>query len=645
MTKKTSEKKIMQIKILRANGMTYEDIAELLDVSESTASKYSQDVAILPKSKQRNPFSSIGLKNAEAVADARIPTAENRIIAEEIGDVDYWVEEQTPGRPFAEKSRNREHLIDKIELKDLQKLMDEPTNYNSPLSLGDWCKYYLEGRGTGKILTKKPHTWNSLQFEMFELWQKYRRLMIEVFRNGGKTMVGLAVNINQICENIDNNYFFMSESKLKAARRVKAVGDVLLTNKRIIADYGFLPHINKYEGKRGTWKMDELKVKRNFSQTDATLTALSIESTEATGAHVAGITYDDIWSIKHQGNPQKYKDKFFSWRDQELEGCLENAWEIYLLTRKGVTDVYKELEDSGLYMVYKKPAFPDNKYPSNYEVNYLTTPSGKKVIESVTVRSDDYKLSCYDHHVATADFLMFKKLKMRHSKFMSEYQLDPIPESGKYLDWKKLNWIESSREWMAKKEKKKLRKRMVVHAFLDLATGTSDRADFSALSVVGKFDNNWYFLQTYVKRGATDSDLVKMCRSAHREFSPLLSSIHVEADFHQSRMCRRLNKKTPFIILVPFMTRQEQRRIEKQNSGERKNDANLTGKPLRIWRQIEPIMNGRQLWVNKQLRHKKEFRDEWDSFPDCDHFDILDSLGNCISITNKKGALLYAISG
>jgi len=625
-----TEELIAKIKILSANRIPYRTIRDLTGVALGSVSKYCRGVAKLPKSKCQNPFAVIDEGVWKDVEKERSRTAENLRKARLIGDVDYLIQDHKPGTRFIGP-----YL--KIDLDILQKMMDIPTGYHSPLSMADWAVKYLEGR-QGAFLRHFPHKWSDMQLEMFKLWEENKRLMIETFRDAGKTMVADAILLREICENPDNNYFIMSETKEKAGDRVKHIGDALLTNKQIISDYGFLPHAKAYKGTRQSWKSNKITVKRNFSQTDPTLMAFSTQSPSATGAHFAGGIFDDVWSFNLEQNSLRNKEKFHGWYDGELEGCLENAWELWLLTRKGPNDLYQDLEDSQFYAVYKRPAIL--KFPTDWHIVYKEV-EGRQVVDYIEVLSDDYELMDDGNGRFNIEFFLEKKAKMRADKWESEYMLNPIAAHGIYWKEKDLRWFYGHELFIDELRVRRALKLLRVTAFIDLAFGMKARSDFTALTILGTFDKKYYFLELYLKKNATENDIVEMIRKARIDF-PMLREVHIEADLQQTAAVRRIQKKVTFIAIRPFLSRQETGYLKKEDSAMR---SDLKGKQVRIWTQLEGIIEDNQLYVNKLLRNLKEFKDEFRTFPVCEHFDVLDSLGNNIASATKKAALIFALSG
>ena len=627
--KKVTIKQEKYMKILRANGMTIDDIAELTGFAVGTIHTYVKDVAILPNSRQRNPLDRLSIEQSKKVADARLPTSENVRIAEEIGDIDYYIEQHEEGKRF-------EGPLHLINLRQLQDIMQEPTDYHSPLSIQEWLKYYLEGR-EGMLLKHKPHTWTPLQMEMVQAWSDNKRNMFETFRDAGKTMVGIGIGGREICENRDNNYAIASETKYKARQRVKNIGDLLLTNKKIIADYGFLPHIKRFKGHTQEWSKESITVKRSFKQTDPTLMCFSTESSEATGAHFAGIIFDDIWSRKLEKNSRENKRKWFDWYDGELEGCLEDAWELFLLTRKGVNDLYRDLEERDIYAVFKKPAII--KFPSKYDVLYKDV-GGRRIFDGFDNISNDYVLSSPERF--SINFLLEKYFKMPEPKWRAEYQLDPIAEKGQFFKWDDLRTFKGYNGFFNQIEKAKREKYMRVIGFMDLAFGKSDRADFTALVILGYYNRQYYVLDTYIKRGANENDMLEMIREAHHDFPKYLRMVYIEDDLQQISMVERLKKMCTFMSIQGFSSRQEMQKLKREDSGKHEN---LEGKQLRILSQLEGLLINHKLLINENMKNMKEFKDEIITFPDCRHFDIIDALGNAVSIMEDRSVLIKVISG
>lgn len=623
-TKKLTQGQIDMIKKLRTNGATYTQIANGMKIGYGSVQKYAKNVTKLPKGRQMNPFGLLSPAENPKQYEKRIPDAE--MYKDELNK-EYWIESYERGTRF-------KGPLSLFSITELQKLMEEPTDYHSDLTMAQWAQKYLEG--PQNFLKHYPYKWGEGQLEIFDLWEEHRKLMIECHRDYGKTMAVDAILVREICENRENNYAICSETDKKARARVKHVGDTFLRNFQLIADYGFLPHQKIFQGTRQAWTASEITVKREISQTDPSLMCFSSQSKGATGAHFDGIVYDDVWSRILDRNPDN-KEKWLEWFDGELEGCLEDAWELWVLTRKGLTDLYQTMEDRQYYVIYKRPAFV--KYPSKYHYIYKTV-EGAKVFDKVIVESKDWIIS--DPSRFIPEFFLEKKMKMNPAEWESEYQLNPTARTGKYWKWANLRFIDGYTEFLTMVSSKNNSRRSKIMGCMDLAFGTSSRADYTALVILGYFETKTYFLELYLKRGASENDMVKMLAEARKTFNSL-ETVYIEADLQQTAKVETLRKKASFLHILPVLSRQEQAALNKAHPG--RKTVNLSGKALRIWAQLEGLIEDNKLYINKYMHNFKEFKTEFITFPKCEHFDVLDALGNGVSKMRKKGALIYSLHG
>lgn len=620
-TKKLSDKQIEGMKMLRANGCSYRQIADYMKVGYGSVQKYTRTTAFLPKSQRKNPFLLVSPEIAPKMYDSRIPNPDDY---EDMKNREWYLERHTAGEPF-------KGPLNMFSLTELQELMEEPTNYHSDLSMAEWAQHYLEG--PNNFLKNSPHVWGIGQLEIFNMWEKHRKIMLEYHRGFGKTMAADAILVREICEHRENNYAICSETTRKARARVKHIGDVFLRNKKIIADYGFLPHQKIFKGTRQSWTKDEITVKREISQTDPTLMCFSSESKGATGAHFDGIIFDDVWSRILDRNPDN-KEKWLEWFDGELEGCLDDAWELWLLTRKGLTDLYQTMEDRQYYVVLKTPAIIE--FPSKWHVEYKEV-KGKTIFDKIIVESKDWKIS--DPSRFSPEFFLEKKMKMNPAEWESEFQLNPTARSGKYWKWKDIQTMNGYGDFFDMIKHPTRRAKSKIIGCIDPAFGKSARSDYTALVVLGYYEQKHYFLELFLKRGASENDTVKILAQAKKTF-PTLETVYVEADFQQSARAEALKKKAGFLHILPVLARQEQALLNKD-----KRNVNLKGKQLRIWSQLEAIIEDHKLYVNKNMTNFKEFKTEFLTFPKCEHFDVLDALSSGVSKMQKKGALLYSLHG
>jgi len=218
-TVKISDQQIAAMQKLRSHGLTYNQIAEACGVGYGTAQKYTQDVVMLPKSMRQNPLARKQPQLDTNQFKKELSPEERKAQTNK----EYWTEDHVPG------TRLEIPNLDMISLTELQELMEEPTDYKSPLTMREWAQHYLEG--PKNFLKYKPYKWGQGQLEIFDLWETHRKIMIECHRDYGKTMAVDAILAREICEHRENNYAICSETDKKARQRVKHIGDTLLKNK------------------------------------------------------------------------------------------------------------------------------------------------------------------------------------------------------------------------------------------------------------------------------------------------------------------------------------------------------------------------------------------------------------------------------
>jgi len=633
-TQKISENKIEAMKVLRANGCSYAQIAQVCGVGKTTAEKYVKHIVQLPKHMQKNPFSKLLYKRSKQPIEvklAALPSLDETLTQRELRDKQYWLENHVEGNRF-------EGPLDQFSLQELWEMMKVPTDYVSKLGSTAWYDYYL----AEQLLKPTPFgkSLSNTQICIQDFLDRHRKAMAQVFRSGGKTVLVLGGLTRLISEHKENNYFVQSEIVSKSRRRVQAVRNILMTNKPLIGDYGYLPRDIKYKGIRDTWKLGEFTVKRETVQTDPTLMALSWTDAEMLGGHFAGGFFDDPWSTKLEQQGEKKKEQWFEWYDTTFQGCMEDSsFEWFICTPKGIEDIYKTLERTGQYHVYKQPAIL--KYPSKYHYEDAIDASGKKYKKAI-VETQDWHISDDCHGRFSIESFLQKKASMVRgmASFEQEYQLNPVPKGGRAFKWADLRWFNSIAEFYNLIEDEKKRAKLVkIQGGMDLSFGKSQRSAFTALCVVGYLHPNAYLLQTFLGRGLGINGKAKLIKRAVKMF-PKLNIIHMEADVSQSENVDDIKKLCPEVKIKEVLSRQEQAKITKSDY-----PTTWSKKQIRIHSQLENIFEANRFFVNKNMNHFDEFEMEYKFFPGSPFIDLLDALGMVISRLTRVRALLYGLSG
>lgn len=622
MVKRVTEQEKEQMRKLWANGCTIEQIASVYGFAGSTIHSHVKDVIRLPKRLQKNPF-DLKIETIEEVKE-EAGGIEVKFKGNELADKEYWVENHVEGERY-------EGPLDVLDLQELRDLMEVPTDYHWDKSRQEWIDFYVADSllGAGNKLS-------NIQWEIDNFLQENKYAMVQVFRGAGKTVLVIGDLAYVICENREGKFFVQSETIGRSRKRVQTVRTLLMTNRQLIADYGYIPHHRAYKGVKKTWKAGEFTVKRETISIDPTLLALGWKDADTLGGHKTGGVFDDPWSLKLQKAAPKSVEDWMEWYHTTHVPTMEEAeFEYMICTRKGVEDIYYELEDNGMYAVFKRPAIV--KYPSQY--HYIRTDKG--VLVDAVVDSDDWEISddC-NGRFSIEKFLMFQE-RMKSSKdtsFEQEYQLNPLPPAGLAFGWDKLKFIDGHHEFYELVEERKKEKYLKVIGGMDLAFGKSARADFTALCVVGYLHPNYYLLDIYLQRGGTLEDKAAMIRRAKQQH-PMLSNVFVEADLQQSATVSEIRAKVQSVAISPVLSRQEETKLRPLKTDE------FSAKDLRIMNQIEFALDGGNLYINKNAQHFDEFEREYRFFPRSAHKDVLDALGIGVSKLKTTRAIMYCFSG
>lgn len=611
-TKKLSPFQINAIKVLRQNGMSFDGISSGLGVSVGVAHKYGSPIIKLPKNQRKDPWEVL-------ITLQGLPTLESPELGsykKAIKEKQSWIDNHIPGERFIGP-------LSMFSLDELCEMMVEPTGYISELGQTDWYDYYIAPMTFRGVST----TLNNTQILLNNFFDTHKHAMGIIFREGGKTVLAEGRLTRHINEKPENNYAIQSENVERSMERLMVVRNHLMGNPRLIADYGYLPLDRDYKRIKGAWKNNQITVKRNLIQTDPTLKAVSWKDARLLGGHFHGILFDDPWSSKLEENNEKNKEKWFRWYDSTLIGCMEHdSWQHIICTFKGLYDIYRDLIDRDIFSVYKQPAIWE--FPTDYE--YIKNEAGK--IIGVDVRSDDWHISDDGNGRFTIEGFLMKKAQIPDSAFQMEWQLNPLPKKGRLFDWDDVIFFDYTE--MPKEDIKKMR----VIAAMDLAFGKSDRAHFTALAIVGYLKGEYYLIDLYMKKGTSKVDKAKMIRLAKMDY-PTMRRVYIEADFHQAAYIEDLKALVPKIKIDEVLSRHEEKVLKKEDIGK------LSPKHVRIYSQIDEIVESGHFWINERMKNKGEFEREFKEFPRSLYDDGIDATGSGMSKLKKSRIKLWGASG
>lgn len=610
--KPLSAKTIATIRHLRKHGFIYKDIAKRLNIHESTAFKHSTDVKMLPPELRVDPF-----KVLTDLESMKLSARDDYKSKQHLKD--YWIENHVEGERF-------EGPLNLYSLDELVKEMAEPTDYHSPLKADDWFDYYI----APMMFRGDSMTLSSTQHEVNEFLDTHQHGLVEVFRKMGKTVLVVGRLTNQIVENKEENFAVQSEIIDRSRDRVMAVRAHLQSNPRLIADYGYLPHDKKYRNTTALWKAGEFVIKRETIQTDPSLKALSWKDAKMLGGHFKGVLFDDPWSIKLEENRDANKEKWFRWYDSTLIGSMEeDSWQHIVCTRKGLYDIYRELEDRGVFAVYKKPAIIH--YPSHIE--YIRD-ENDRIVD--VVFSDDGEISDDCNGRFNMRFFLMQKVQMSAAAWEMEYQLEPMPLKGRLFNWDDIQHYKLSQLCQAKPDAIDPSVRVI--GAMDMAFGKSDTAHYTALVILGSKGHNIYLLQIYMKRGASKKYKAKMIDRAKEDF-PTMRKVYIESDLQQSAYVEELQELVDSVRIEPVLSRHEEKILKKEEIGK------LKPKDVRIVSQLDEVIESQRFHIRKDMKNYDEFQREVKEFPKSKWDDVIDAVGIGVSKLKKRKGKFWSLSG
>lgn len=540
-----------------------------------------------------------------------------------------------------ERLQKDENIDDKSEdylKKSLSELIDDcrvPTSYISPLNDIDWINHYLN------FDLFDGGTLYDTQNEISKHFDENRWAAADVWRGVGKTMLAFGKLIRRMCDKPSIKLFIITEESSRSIQRVGVVKFILKTNRKIIHDYGYLPHDKAYKGLRGKWTAQMLQLKRNIVAQEPTLIGLSQGATNMLGYHFDGGLIDDPWSTEIQ-RQKGAKEKWLNWFTETFLGCIEKGAFCWMLfTRKGVDDLYADIiYRRGLFKEIRRPAII--KYPSKY--NYIFDEKKRPVmnqelgVPAVIIGSDDWEIYDECHGRFSIEYLLGKRKQMGKYKFEQEYQCNPVPMEGGLLNWKDLK-IYNEPKFVLEEFEKPSYKQMSYVAFMDQAFGLSDRADYTVITVMGFYGGRIYFDKIYRGRW-TSQQKINMVKQVFKDY-PKLAKMGIETGLVQTWAAKQIMESLPSLPLIPVDQRGAGRNYNLAVGSLRELDAKI----IRIHDQWSvPLVRG-NMYVNAEMEHFDDFEHEFRFLGNSEHDDIMDSSGSCLEMINSSQIYHFFMDG
>lgn len=506
----------------------------------------------------------------------------------------------------------------RMRVADLQELL--PTGFISPLftqgwrGWKNWIEYYIG-------VKLRP-----IQIVILIFLDKWGWAIIDIFRGAGKTMLVIWLLIMYLVNNPRLRLFYFSENMRKTIQRVRKVRRGIATNKRILADYGYLLDDKTSETSRAgrgksTDAMFELRYHGKFDgQIDTiepSLMAITWDNTDALGYHYDGGIFDDPWSLKLQ-QQEGSVEKFLEWFT-EFDGCLEDCDFFYILeTRKAVEDLYSELYKMNRWARLTKPLVLS--YPSKIE--FVKDPI-MDVYTDVRV-SDDGILEddCNGKYKFTGSKSILIKRKNNPLGFEREYQCNPIMQEGRVFKWKKIHIFN----------------RMTTHPIIkqmfdrpdtfqnnfmtwDLAFGESKFADYNVILVFRYYERRLILVDGRIGRWPTLSEKLLNLDVLQRRYPAY--PVYIEEDVSQTATVKDVKHERPQYEIIGWESRGKGKQFQQFYEGDKR-----AAKKGRIHDSVEPFVNQGRFFMAEDLESElfEEIKKEMQEFPACTHFDGLDAI-------------------
>jgi hypothetical protein len=525
----------------------------------------------------------------------------------------------------------------------------------------------------------RPAEINDLEVRFHEEMMVHDRILLLAFRGARKSTAGMRFGKKAVLDKGVTLAYFSSSASL-VTDYSEEIKSQFTYNKRILKDYGYI--IDEKKTKRKD-QMYWMKQRRSAAREPGLAVGSSPGSGKGKsriGGHPNILIIDDPIGEEQEGSALLRK-KVARWFWKQVWPMLTSDTQLIIIgTMKHPQDLYNEIIEKEIMEVIKIRAIEE--WPNNgqteafYEVKegkwYYTRfkkPSERKAkIRGVAgivggragfdgyfeshwndpgrvqyFLDDDSSLGIDRNRMALQEFLI-KRHEVSPVNFEYEYQLNAIPVEAGYLAWDRMTSFDYEDEGIPSKEELHFN----CQAFFDQSFGQSNRADYCAIAIVSRVEdemeiNHYYLLDLKVWRGGGVGKKEQMM-AALAEKHPYVEHWGIEADVINSADAIYLKQHLPELDIIPVYQRakknDEEEGVERTKVVYKLPDdikSNKRAKIIRILNQLDVPMSMGRIHLYKGIDPEDMVKfNACRNFPKCEKFDPLDAKGSAMEMCDNN---------
>ena len=468
----------------------------------------------------------------------------------------------------------------------------------------DWAKYFMDWR------------YVKVQVEWIRNFHAHEHVLLNAPRGHGKTHIAtLILPIYYVCEYRDIAVLVLSASKDLSGDYSDAIRKTFEMNDKIRAFYGCYDKGVTETGevvRADKWSTHSWTVAhRTMPRKEPTLQVAGVGSS-IIGKHPDLIISDDLIQMEETWSDAKARkrEKWFKTVVKPMampEIGDREATKIWVLgTRKARDDIYQKIIEMEIF--YCKTYKAILKRPKSFEYKYKKMKDGQRILIGAKNIKGRHRILAPE--LWTISRLLKEERAIGKRIFSSEYQNEPVPDTGEVFDWDDVQFWHELPIAMNK---------IIKYQWLDSALsekGKRGRGSYSVIMTVGVYQHRFYILD--IKRGRWGFN--KNINEMENEYERYKNVVYTgtEAVMFQSIIAQNIINETT----LPLVTRGQEhlRHMDKDT---------------RI-RQLDVHFENSKIFINPNLKEFDNFKFELLAYPNYPTNDILDALEGVIWLFQHK---------